>query len=101
MPLGVDISADGVVSFGASASRAANGGDGGGGGGGSGGSGSGGIGSVGKSSSGNPAAGTENATNAPGSSTSAPKGEFSGSPEPASPGLTEQREQDLISRGWQ
>ncbi len=69
MPLGIDISGDGVVSFGASFSHAANEGE------------------------GNP--------NAPRSSASAPTGDFGGSAEPAGSDLTEQEEQDLISRGWQ
>ena len=73
MPLGIDISGDGVVSFGASFSHAAS--------------------HAANEGEGNP--------NAPRSSASAPTGDFGGSAEPAGSDLTEQEEQDLISRGWQ
>ena len=126
MPLGVDISGDGVVSFGASISHAASegngnghggrgnggghgGGDHGGGNGGEAGSGDGegdgssgdDGGSGGGGSSGSPGAGNNSSSDAPGPSASAPAGGFGESAEPASADLTEQEEQDLISRGWQ
>ena len=78
MPLGIDISGDGVVSLGAAISHAADKGKG--------------NGRGGKGNYGSP--------NEPSLPVSVPKGDFGASAEPAGPDLTKQEEQGLISRGW-
>jgi len=80
---------------------AGGGGDGGSGGGGSGGGGEGGGGEGGGGSSGSQGSGTGSTLSAHGPSTSEASDGFSGSAESAEPDLTENEEQDLISRGWQ
>ena len=84
MPLGLDISSDGDVSFGAPVAHAKRGGI-----------------SESGNDRGSNGSGTGSTPNVPGPSTSEAVDVFSGSAEPIGPDLTENEEQDLISRGWQ
>ncbi len=78
MPLGLDISVTGDVSFGAPVAQPSNEGGG-----------------------GSQGSGTGSTPSAPGPSASEAGAGFSGSAEPVGLDLTENEEQDLISRGWQ